>query len=440
MRRTIRLLPVLTVLGVLLASLPGAPAGIPAARAQTPAPDQEALVQRVRDLLAEVPLIDGHNDLPWQIREQYASKLAAIPLEQDTRALDPPLQTDIPRLRAGCVGGQFWSVYVPTELEGPAAVQAVLEQIDLVHRMIAWYPGTFALALTASDVVWIHRDGQIASLIGVEGGHSLNCSLAVLRQLYRAGARYMTLTHSDNVPWADSATDEPEHDGLTRFGEEVIHEMNRLGMLVDLSHVSAATMRDALAVTEAPVIFSHSAAFALCAHTRNVPDDVLLQLRDNGGVVMVTFVPPFLSEDVRAYYEELKEERERLVALHPDSEDTVKAALEAWREQHPEPLSTLAMVADHIDHIRSLIGVEHLGIGSDFEGIRHGPVGLEGVSGFPDLLAELLRRGYSDADVQQIAGLNVLRVTRKVEQVAARLQAERPASEAHLEDLDPVGD
>jgi membrane dipeptidase len=418
MRRTMRLLPVLTVLGVILTSLPGAPSSIPAARAQTADPDQEALVQRVRALLGEVPLIDGHNDLPWQIREQYASKLAAISLEQDTGALDPPLQTDIPRLRAGCVGGQFWSVYVPVELEGPAAVQAVLEQIDLVHRMIALYPQTFALALSAYDVEWIHRTGQVASLIGVEGGHSMNGSLAVLRQLYRAGARYMTLTHSDNVPWADSATDEPEHDGLTSFGEEVIHEMNRLGMLVDLSHVSAAT----------------------CAHPRNVPDDVLLQLRDNGGVVMVTFVPPFLSEEVRAYYEEYKQERERLVALHPDSEDTVKVALEVWREQHPEPPSTLAMVADHIDHIRSLIGIEHLGIGSDFEGIRHGPTGLEDVSGFPDLLAELLRRGYSDADVQQIAGLNVLRVMQQVEQVAARLQAERPASEALIEDLDPVGD
>jgi membrane dipeptidase len=315
----------------------------------------------------------------------------------------------------------------------------VMEQMDVVHRLAEIYPDTFEIATTVDDVVRIHKAGRIASLIGMEGGHSIDNSLGVLRQLYAAGARYMTLTHSKNVDWADSGTDKPEHGGLTKFGEEVVREMNRLGMLVDLSHVSPDTMKDVLAVTKAPVIFSHSSARALDAHPRNVPDEVLRMLPGaggNGGVVMVTFVPSFLSEEVRAWNAEEDAAEARLKALHPEDPDRVKSELEAWTAQHPSPKATLVQAADHIEHVRRLAGIDHVGIGSDFDGITATPVGLEGVDTYPVLFAELLRRGWTDEEIKKLAGLNVLRVFHDAETVAGRLRKERPASDALIEELD----
>jgi membrane dipeptidase len=352
------------------------------------------LLARAMALHKQVPLIDGHNDYPWALRQNN--------VERDLNKLDirmpqPKLHTDIPRLRAGGVGGQFWSVYVPANMQGPAAVRATFEQIDVVHRMVRKYPDTFELALTAADVERIFKAGRIGSLIGIEGGHSIDNSLATLRMFYAAGARYMTLTHSTNIRWADSGTDMPKVEGLSRFGEEVVREMNRLGMLVDLSHTSADAMRDAIRVSEAPVIFSHSDARALNDHGRNVPDDVLQLVRRNGGVVMVTFVPGFLTSTGKA---------------------------------------TLADVANHMDHVRKVAGADHVGIGSDFDGIETVPVGLEDVSKYPALTAELLRRGWPDDDIRKALGSNVLRVMRRAEEVAARLQKEREPSTATIDQLD----
>lgn len=402
------------------------------------APDP-ALVERARKLLETVPLIDGHNDLPWEYRKRFQNHLEKIDLRAGTTKLDPPLHTDIPRLRRGGVGGQFWSVYVPVEIVGADAIQAVMEQIDDVHRLAERYPDTFEVARTAADVERIHHAGRIASLVGMEGGHSIHNSLAVLRQLYGAGARYMTITHSKNTDWADSATDEPKHGGLTRFGEEVIREMNRMGMLVDLSHVSAETMKKALAIAQAPVIFSHSSTRALDAHPRNVPDDVLKLLPANGGVVMVSFVPPFTSELVRAWYADQDATETRLKTLNPGDPEAVKKGLEAWRAQHPTPRATLEQVADHIEHARKIAGIDHIGLGSDFDGITSVPLGLESVDTYPALLAELMRRGWTDEEVGKLAGRNVLRALHQAEQVAQRLQKERPASDALIEELDAVG-
>ncbi|HWY78153.1 MAG TPA: dipeptidase [Verrucomicrobiae bacterium] len=384
----------------------------------------DAQIAEVREILKETPLIDGHNDVPWQYRKRANDDLQAIDLASDTRKLKPSMATDIPRLRAGCVGGQFWSVYVPSTLTGPSAVRAVLEQIDVVHQMMARYPETFELALTASDVERIHRAGKIASLIGMEGGHSIDNSLAVLRMTYALGARYMTLTHTTNVDWADSANDQPKHHGLTPFGEEVVHEMNRLGMLVDLSHVSAETMRSAIKVSRAPVIFSHSSARALCDDPRDVPDDVLSMVRTNGGIVMATFLPQYLTERARAHAALRKEEHAKQDKLNPGAPDQIKAAMEDWDASHPLPHSaTLGDVADHIDHIRRVAGIDHVGIGSDFDGFDGPPEGLENVSCYPALLAELLRRGYTREDIKKVAGMNILRVMREVEAVSARTKA-----------------
>ncbi len=416
-------------LGALLV-LAGATSGVSAETADP------GLVERARKLLDQVPLVDGHNDLPWEYRKRVKNQLEKIDLRSDTSKLDPPLHTDIPRLRRGGVGGQFWSVYVPVEISGAEAVQTVMEQIDDVHRLAERYPDTFEVARTADDVLRIHKAGRIASLVGMEGGHSIHNSLATLRQLYEAGARYMTITHSKNTDWADSATDGPQHGGLTRFGEEVIREMNRLGMLVDLSHVSPTTMKKALAVSQAPVIFSHSSARALDAHPRNVPDEVLQLIPKNGGVVMVTFVPSFISEEVRTWNSQKDAEEARLKALLPDDPDRVKRDLEAWTKAHPVPRATLRQVADHVEHVRKVAGIDHVGIGSDFDGITSVPVGLEGVGDYPALLAELLRRGWTDEDVKKLAGLNVLRVFREAERVSQRLKKERPASDALIEDLD----
>jgi membrane dipeptidase len=393
---------------------------------------------RVRKVLAATPLIDGHNDLPWELRERSKGRLASIDLRSDTSHLlsadGTPLMTDIPRLRAGQVGGQFWSVWVPVELKGPEAVQTTFEQIDIVKRMAAAYPDTFAMAYDAADVRRIHRAGKIASLIGIEGGHQIGNSLATLRQMYDLGARYMTLTHSRTNDWADSATDAPLHHGLTPFGVTVIHEMNRLGMLVDLSHVSPETMNAVLDIAEAPVIFSHSSARAIDDHPRNVPDDVLRRVTKNGGVVMVNFYPGYVSWASNEWEAEQAAEAARLntppfSGLLIGQPDKAKAAMAAWQQAHPAPVVTVAQVADHIEHIRQVAGIDHVGLGSDFDGIPTTPQGLEGVDGYPRLLTELMRRGWSDADIAKLAGENVLRVMADAEKAAAKLRAQRPPAE-----------
>ena len=355
-------------IGLLLAFLCAVPN-----RTRAVAADEAHRLQVVFEVLASTPLIDGHNDVPWQYRTRVDNHLERIDF-RDTRALDPPMHTDLARLRASHLGGQFWSVYIPTDLAGPGAARAVLEQIDLVHRLTSRYPDALEMAYTADDVVRIHRAGKVASLIGMEGGHAIENSLAVLRQLYAAGARYMTLTHSSNCDWADSATDEPEHGGLTRFGQEVVREMNRMGMLVDLSHVSPATMHDALDVAVSPVIFSHSSARAVTDHPRNVPDDVLARLPKNGGVVMATFVPDFVDDAVRREAKARSDERERLRGLYGADDARVEAELRRFDESRSVAVhASLVDVADHIEHIRRVAGIDHVGIGSDFDGITAVP-------------------------------------------------------------------
>jgi len=396
----------------------------------------DAVSARIDRILREVPLIDGHNDLPWQYEERVKNHLAQIDIRQDQSKLTPPLHTDIARLRQGRLGGQFWSVYIPTTLKGGDAVRAVVEQIDVVHRLVETYPETFEIARTADDVVRIHRSGRIASLIGIEGGHSIGNSLAVLRQLHALGAGYMTITHSDNDDFADSATADPVHGGLTPFGKLVIAEMNRLGMLVDLSHVAPKTMNDVLDIAAAPVIFSHSSARAITDHARNVPDDVLRRVKENDGVVMVSWVPGFSSEKVRARDAALDAEEARLKALFRGQPEKVKASLAQWETANPNPRATVQDVADHIDHIVKVAGAEHVGIGADLDGITSTPERLDSVATYPILFAELIRRGYTDEQLKGIAGLNVLRVMRKAEAVAARLQKEKPASDVRIEEVD----
>jgi len=392
-----------------------------------------SLLERARAIHKQVPLIDGHNDFPWEVREKSAGGVDARDMRDRVAG-----HTDIARLRQGGLGGQFWSVYVPSSLQGQAAVTATLEQIDIVHRMMRRYPDTFELALTAGDVERIFRSGKIASLIGMEGGHSIDSSLGTLRMMHRLGARYMTLTHGANVPWADSATDNPVHGGLSPFGESIVREMNWLGMLVDLSHVSPETMADAIRVSEAPVIFSHSSARALTNVPRNVPDEILRELPKKDGVVMVTFVPGFISQAVADHGAKANAETARLRALAGaadasaagDTDARIAAGLAAWRQANPAPSATLADAADHIDHIRKAAGIDHVGLGGDFDGITTVPKGLEDVSTYPALTAELLRRGYSEEDVKKVLGLNILRVMKKAEATASRLQKQRgPSSE-----------
>src|SRR3954452_2704409 len=373
-------------------------------------PDKSQLVE----LLRSAPLVDGHNDLLWQLRLQASYDLDRLDVAQSW----PTLHTDLPRLRAGGVGAQFWSVYVPSTLPGHEAVTATLEQLDGFHRLVARYPADLGLALTAEDVVRVARSGRVAALAGMEGGHSIGESLGALRMMYALGARYLTLTHNDNTSWADSATDEPAHGGLTDFGRQVVAEMNRLGMLVDLSHVAPATMRAALDATRAPGIFSHSSARALCDHPRNVPDDVLAQLPANGGVCMVTFVPGFLVQgaaDVRLEFAELDRRVRRELG---DDSPELEWRRREWKAAHPEPRATLADAADHVDHVRDVAGVDHVGLGGDFDGTDALPVGLEDVSTYPALGAELRLRGWSDDELRRLAGRNVLRVLQAAEEIA----------------------
>ena len=419
-----------------------------AACTAAPAATDAALAARIDRVLAKTPLVDGHNDLPWEIHDRYASP-DALDLAADTAKLAPPrpdlspLMTDIPRLRAGRVGGQFWSVWISPKITGAEAIKLTIEQIDLVHAMTSRYPNDFAFATTADDIVRIHKAKKIASLIGVEGGHQIGNSLPALRQMYALGVRYLTLTHTTNTDWADSATDAPKHGGLTAFGREIVHEMNRLGMLVDLSHVSPDTMKATLAIAQAPVIYSHSGARALIDHPRGVPDDVLALVAKNGGVVMVNFYPGYVSADYARWEADKAAETARYNAppysgLYIGQPERAKAALAEWERTHPAPAVTIAMVADHFDHIRKVAGVDHVGIGSDFDGIPSTPVGLEGVDKYPALLIELARRGWTDEELAKAAGGNLLRVMRGAEAAAKRLQATTRPSFATIEKVDRV--
>lgn len=380
----------------------------------------------VRRILERTPLIDGHNDLPWALRQTYGNDPHAVDLTANLDA-STELHTDIPRLRAGGVGGQFWSVYVPATLTPVEAAKATFEQIDTVKRMVAAHPDVFELATTADDIERIHRRGRIASLIGMEGGYSIDDSLGLLREFYDAGARYMTLTHSKTTTWGDSATDAPKWGGLNPFGEEVVREMNRLGMMVDLSHVSEETMLDAMRVSEAPVIFSHSSARAVTGHPRNVPDTVLRLMAEDGGVVMVTFVPGFINETVRAWNGARAAEDARLKSLNPGDPAAVAAGLEVWTAAHPIPRAGIADVVAHIQHVRDVAGIDHVGLGGDFDGVDALPEGVEGVDAYPRILAALMANGWSEADIRKLAGENILRVMRAVEAVAASKRDERPS-------------
>lgn len=410
-----------------------------------PAAQDPYMAMAVR-VLRTTPLIDGHNDLPWRIREDSAhpSDVVGYDLRQHT-----PGQTDLARLKAGMVGAQFWSVYIPGERDArvyvpngavssvPGFARVQLEQIDIARRVIARYPDRLAFATSVADIRREFREGKVASMLGIEGGHAIENSMGALRAYYDLGVRYMTLTHFKNNDWADAATDSVWHGGLTPFGKEVVREMNRLGMLVDLSHVSPGTMSDALTVAVAPVIFSHSGARALVNHVRNVPDSILRRVTANGGVVMVPFVSDFVSPAVFAHDSVMAALATELKTRFPDDTAAQHREMAAWRDAHPAPVATLAQVADHIEHVRAVAGVDHVGIGGDLDG-GGGVEGLEDVSKYPALLAELARRGWSEADLRKVAGENLLRAFAQAEVVAARLQRERPASIATIEQLDHV--
>ncbi len=388
---------------------------------------------RILELLRGAPLIDGHNDLLWALR---AARLAAADWRPpDLREACPQVMTDLPRLAAGGLGGQFWSVYVPSSLPGHEAVTATMEQIDALFELVSTYPDRLELARTADDVERVSATGRIASMIGVEGGHSIGSSLGTLRVLARLGAGYLTLTHNDDTPWADSATGGHPHGGLTRFGEEVVRELNRCGVLVDCSHVSDDVMRQAIEVSEAPVLFSHSSARALCDVPRDVPDDVLELAGRSGAVVMVTFVPSFLTAEGAEVNAAGWREADRLRAELGDPV-AVDAAMEEWFQAHPDPPATIGDVADHVDHMREIAGVDALGVGGDIDGADQMPEGLGDVSRYPALFAELAARGYGDEDLRKIAGRNVLRLLREAESIASRVRAERPPSVATIEQLD----
>jgi len=395
------------------------------AAAQHVDPKVEARIDRI---LKATPLIDGHNDIAEQLRENYGSKVSGLASGTD-QWTPKPLMTDMARLHEGRLGAQFWSVYIPSEVTGDAAIRETLEQIDLVKRMVKAYPNDLALAGTADDIVRIHKAGKIASLMGVEGGHQIGGSLAALRQFYDLGARYMTLTHFKNNEFADSATDDPKYHGINDFGRAVIHEMNRIGMLVDLAHVSPETMRAALQVTRAPVLFTHSDARALADHPRNVPDDVLKLLPANGGVVMVNFYLGHLSPEFIQWSADKSAEDARLKSLYTGQPERRDAGMKQWLAAHPEPRAGVGLIADHIEHVAKVAGYDHVGIGGDLDGIGYdeAPAGMNSVSGYPLLFAELIRRGWSDANLANLAGGNVLRVMRRAEAVAASMKDEPPA-------------
>ncbi|WP_407552546.1 dipeptidase [Streptomyces sp. Pv4-95] len=388
---------------------------------------------RVTGLLAEFPIVDGHNDLPWALREQVRYDLDQRDIAGDQSAY---LHTDLPRLRAGGVGAQFWSVYVRSDYQGDKAVSATLEQVDVVRQLVARYPGDLRLALAADDMEAARADGVIASLMGAEGGHSINSSLATLRALHQLGVRYMTLTHNDSLAWADSATDEPRAGGLSAFGEEVVREMNRLGMLVDLSHVAAETMRDALRVTSAPVIFSHSSARAVCGHPRNIPDDVLEQLPANGGVAMATFVPKFVVPAVGEWVLRADENMRAHGFHHLDTTPEAMRVQRAFQAENPMPQATASDVADHLDHMREVAGIDHLGLGGDYDGTAFTPSDLADVAGYPQLIGELFDRRWSAADLAKLTWRNAVRTLRAAEDVARAEQATRGPSLATIDQLD----
>ncbi|HEY7143398.1 MAG TPA: dipeptidase [Streptosporangiaceae bacterium] len=383
-----------------------------------------------RELLSRHPIIDGHNDLPWTLRAEGPPELAAT----DLAAPVSFTHTDLPRLASGGVGAQFWSVFVPAELQGDAAVATTLEQIDLVHEIVRSYPAVLEIARTAADVERINAAGKIASLLGAEGGHSIGASLGTLRVMYELGVRYLTLTHNLNTSWADSATDEPAAGGLTPFGREVVREMQRIGMLVDLSHVSAQTMADALDTARAPVIFSHSSARALCDHPRNVPDEILGALPGNGGVCMVTFVPPFVSQACRDWEKGLVAEMRRR-DLNPVSFADRRQVAGDWASSHPRPHATVTDVADHVEHVRQVAGAAHVGIGGDYDGTDDLPDGLQDVSCYPALIAELQARGWTEADLAALTRGNILRVLGEAEAAARVISGQRGPSRARSGEL-----
>ncbi|MFC9620875.1 dipeptidase [Streptomyces sp. NPDC056930] len=390
-------------------------------------------LKRAAELLAEYPVVDGHNDLPWALREQVGYDLDARDIATDQSA---HLHTDIPRLRAGGVGAQFWSVYVQSDMTGDEAVSATLEQIDVVTELLERYPADLRRALTADDMETARTEGRIASLMGAEGGHSINNSLGTLRALHALGVRYMTLTHNDNIAWADSATDEPGVGGLSPFGHEVVREMNRTGMLVDLSHVAATTMRDALDTSTAPVIFSHSSSRAICDHPRNIPDDVLGRLPANGGIAMATFVPKFVLPAAVAWTHAADENLRAHGLHHLDTTAQAMKIHAAFEAANPRPMATVATIADHLDHMREVAGIDHIGIGGDYDGTAFLPEGLGDVAGYPNLIAELLGRSWSTADLAKLTWQNAVRVLRDAEDVARELSTRRAPSHATIEQLD----
>lgn len=402
-------------------------ATLAAALCIAPAAAQRSPEQVAEAALRAAPVFDGHNDVPWQLRERYRNVIADFDFNDSSKAPavegeSEGMHTDIPRLRKGRVGAQFWSVYVPASLDEPEAVVAVLEQIDVTKRLLARHPETFALVTTADAAEAAMRRGRIASIMGMEGGNSIGESLAVLRQTYDLGVRYLTLTHNKTLSWADAATDAPKHDGLSEFGRKVVREMNRIGMLVDLSHVSEATMMDALDEARAPVIFSHSGARAINGHARNVPDAVLARLPANGGVVMVVGLPGFLSEELRQRSANRAGEQARLESLWRGQPARVAEGMAKWDAANPEPKVGIGAWADHIDHVRKLAGIDHIGIGGDYDGMPSGPVGAEDVAGYPALFTELARRGYTKAELEKIASRNILRALRQAERVAASMK------------------